>query len=95
MQLFISFQFGLIMQYLVPIISATSGGLESLMFALALAVGLTPELLPMIVTVTGGTLRRSRDVAGLAMEVGAIFRLNNLKAIWCGQNRWYPVAITL
>ena len=26
--------------------------LESLMFALALAVGLTPELLPMIVTVT-------------------------------------------
>ena len=33
--------------------------LESLMFALALAVGLTPELLPMIVTVTlaGGAMR--------------------------------------
>ena len=30
------------------------GWLESLMFALALAVGLTPELLPMIVTVTLG-----------------------------------------
>jgi Mg2+-importing ATPase len=28
------------------------GWLESLMFALALAVGLTPELLPMIVTIT-------------------------------------------
>ena len=33
--------------------------LESLMFALALAVGLTPELLPMIVTVT---------LAGSALE---------------------------
>ena len=32
--------------------------LESLMFALALAVGLTPELLPMIVTVTLARGRR-------------------------------------
>ena len=37
--------------------------LESIMFAVALAVGLTPELLPMIVTVT---LARSRHANGQA-----------------------------
>lgn len=38
-------------------------GLESLMFALALAVGLTPELLPMIITVTlaRGAVRLARQ----------------------------------
>ncbi|MDR3531667.1 MAG: magnesium-translocating P-type ATPase [Rhodopila sp.] len=41
------------------------GWLESLMFALALAVGLTPELLPMIVTVTlaHGAVRLARSRA--------------------------------
>jgi hypothetical protein len=29
------------------------------------------------------------------MEVGAVFGLNNFKAIWCGQNLWHPVAIIL
>ncbi len=29
------------------------------------------------------------------MEVGAVFGLHNLKAIWYGQNRWRPVAVTL
>jgi hypothetical protein len=29
------------------------------------------------------------------MEVRAVFGLNNFKAIWCGQNRWHPVAIIL
>jgi len=32
--------------------------LESLLFAVALAVGLTPELLPMIVSVTNARARR-------------------------------------
>jgi len=34
------------------------------------------------------------DGAGLAMEVGARFGLNNFKAIY-GKNLWYPITITL
>jgi hypothetical protein len=29
------------------------------------------------------------------MEIGAVFGLNNLKAIWYGPNRWRLVAFTL
>jgi len=42
-----------------------------------------------------GSLRQRGDVAGFAMEVGAVFGLNNLKAIWYGQNRWRLVALYL
>jgi P-type Mg2+ transporter len=45
--------------------------LESLMFALALAVGLTPELLPMIVTVT-----LARSAIGLARRKVIVKRLS-------------------
>ena len=41
-----------------------------------------------------GSSKRRRGVAGLAMEVGAVFGLHNLNAIRHGQNRWRLVAIT-
>ncbi|MCW5746201.1 MAG: magnesium-translocating P-type ATPase [Alphaproteobacteria bacterium] len=56
--------------------------LQSLLFALALAVGLTPELLPMVVTVTlaHGALRMSRkDV--IVKRLGAIHDLGSMDVL--------------
>src|SRR5579872_6202153 len=53
--------------------------LESLMFALALAVGLTPELLPMIVTVT--LARGAVRLAGRRVIVKRLAAIHNLGAM--------------
>ncbi|MBI3517307.1 MAG: magnesium-translocating P-type ATPase [Proteobacteria bacterium] len=53
--------------------------LESLMFALALAVGLTPELLPMIVTVT--LARGAKRLAKKRVIVKRLASIHNLGAI--------------
>lgn len=53
--------------------------LESLMFALALAVGLTPELLPMIVTVT--LARGAKRLAARHAIVKRLSALHNIGAI--------------
>lgn len=53
--------------------------LESLMFALALAVGLTPELLPMIVTVT--LARSAMDLAKRKVIVKRLSAIHDLGAI--------------
>ncbi len=55
------------------------GWLESLMFALALAVGLTPELLPMIVTVTLG--RGAVRMARRRVIVKRLASIHNLGAM--------------
>jgi len=55
------------------------GWLESLMFALALAVGLTPELLPMIVTVTLG--RGAVRMARRRVIVKRLAAIHNLGAM--------------
>ena len=60
----------LVLFVLVVNVASHRPGLELLMFALALAVGLTPELLPMIVTVTlaraamAGAAQSDREAAG-------------------------------
>lgn len=53
--------------------------LEALMFALALAVGLTPELLPMIVTVT--LSRGARRLAARRVVVKRLATMHNLGAM--------------
>ncbi len=53
--------------------------LESLMFALALAVGLTPELLPMIVTVT--LARGAMRLAGRRVIVKRLAAMHNIGAM--------------
>src|SRR5260221_358183 len=53
--------------------------LESLMFALALAVGLTPELLPMIVTVT--LARSAMDLARRQVIVKRLSAIHDLGAM--------------
>jgi Mg2+-importing ATPase len=53
--------------------------LESLMFALALAVGLTPELLPMIVTVT--LARSAMDLANRKVIVKRLSAIHDLGAM--------------
>jgi P-type Mg2+ transporter len=55
------------------------GWLESLMFALALAVGLTPELLPMIVTITLG--RGAVRMARRRVIVKRLAAIHNLGAM--------------
>jgi P-type Mg2+ transporter len=56
--------------------------LESLMFALALAVGLTPEMLPMIITVTlaHGAVRLSRQRV-IVKHLGAIHNLGAMDVL--------------
>jgi Mg2+-importing ATPase len=53
--------------------------LESLMFALALAVGLTPELLPMIVTVT--LARSATELSRRKVIVKRLFAIHDLGAM--------------
>ena len=53
--------------------------IESLLFAIALAVGLTPELLPAIVTVT--LARGAHDMAGRGVIVRRLEALENLGSI--------------
>src|SRR5207342_633576 len=53
--------------------------LESLMFAIALAVGLTPELLPMIVTVT--LARGAKRLADKRVIVKRLSAIHDLGAI--------------
>lgn len=56
--------------------------LESFMFALALAVGLTPELLPMIITVTlsRGAIRMSRQHV-IVKKLSAIHNLGSMNVL--------------
>lgn len=56
--------------------------LESLLFALALAVGLTPEFLPMIITVTlgQGTMRMAREKV-IVKRLEAIENLGNMDVL--------------
>ncbi|MFZ2870804.1 magnesium-translocating P-type ATPase [Zavarzinia sp.] len=64
---------------LVVNISLARPALESLMFALALAVGLTPELLPMIVTVT--LARAAMDLAKRKVIVKRLTAIHDLGAM--------------
>ena len=58
--------------------------LESFLFALALAVGLTPELLPMIVTVTlaHGAIRMAREKV-IVKRLSAILDLGGIDVLCC------------
>ncbi len=58
--------------------------LESFLFALALAVGLTPELLPMIVTVTlaHGAIRMAREKV-IVKRLSAIHDLGGIDVLCC------------
>jgi Mg2+-importing ATPase len=57
--------------------------LESLLFALALAVGLTPEFLPMIMTVTlsQGAVRMARGGGVIVKRLAAIENLGNMDVL--------------
>lgn len=74
---------GLVAFVFIVNLAVHRGTLESLLFAVALAVGLTPELLPMIVSVTlaRGALRLSRQKV-IVRRLGAIVNLGSLD-IFC------------
>ena len=59
--------------------------LQSFLFALALAVGLTPELLPMIVTVTlgHGAIRMARRKKVIVKRLSAIHDLGGIDVLCC------------
>jgi E1-E2 ATPase len=62
--------------------------LEALLFAVAVAVGLTPEMLPMIVTVNlaKGALAMSREKV-IVQRLNAIQNLGAMDVLWHGQDR--------
>ncbi|MFA5120031.1 magnesium-translocating P-type ATPase [Zavarzinia sp.] len=74
-------RFTILMVLFVLVVNISFGrpALESLMFALALAVGLTPELLPMIVTVT--LARAAMDLARRKVIVKRLTAIHDLGAM--------------
>lgn len=76
--------FFLVLLLLVVSIAAHRDPLQSLMFAVALAVGLTPEFLPMItsVTLTNGAIQMGR-VHVIVKRLAAIQNLGSIDVLCC------------
>lgn len=72
--------------FFILVVNVTLGrdALESLLFSVALAVGLTPELLPMIVTVTlaQGAVRMARDKV-IVKHLASIHILGSIDVLCC------------